>query len=129
MRLTPEVIIRKRRAARGRPATPSFPLAMPEGEVDVPADCPSPAEIRQRCLEIQAEWSDAEREKRGAWGVTPWTVPGAERQPPYNGATQPEFRAAIRRCKRSMMTPGDLLNQGIHRMAIKLKEEFDIWRY
>lgn len=39
---------------------------------------PSPQEIRRRCREIQAEWSERERLKRQVgMGREEWAVPGA----------------------------------------------------
>lgn len=38
---------------------------------------PTPEEIAEGCRLIQAEWTEAERRRRGAWMFSSWTVPGA----------------------------------------------------
>lgn len=130
MRLTLQTIVEKRqRRARQRAETPSFPLALPEGEIDVPRGCPTPEEIRERCLVIQAEWSEAERRKRGAWSVKRWNVPGADRFQESKAIDCGEVYAALAKVRRSMKSPGQLLNEGIHRMAKKLSIEFGVWRW
>jgi len=40
---------------------------------------PTPEEIRAICLEIQKEWTPAERERRWGYKVPEWLPPGAER--------------------------------------------------
>ena len=41
--------------------------------------CPTPAEIKAACEEIQAEWSDEERERRCVGpGRQAWVVPGLD---------------------------------------------------
>lgn len=37
-----------------------------------PAAIPTPYEIHQRCLEIQAEWSDSEKERREVGRAAEW---------------------------------------------------------
>lgn len=38
---------------------------------------PTQAEIRERCLEVQARWSPQERESRSMWPTVRWTLPMA----------------------------------------------------
>lgn len=45
-------------------------------ETDTAHYLPTPEEIAEGCRLIQAEWSEAERRKRGAWMLSSWTVPG-----------------------------------------------------
>lgn len=42
---------------------------------------PTPAEIRRRCAEIRAGWSEAERERRRVHPVEDWTAPVVEYLP------------------------------------------------
>lgn len=57
------------------------PEVPPESSSDVAEYIPSPAEIREACARIQAEWSEAERRKR-------------ESQQDSSG-----FRGAVRVCR------------------------------
>lgn len=38
-------------------------------------DDPTPEQIRERCREIRAEWSDSTRRRRAGRVQRPWTVP------------------------------------------------------
>lgn len=49
---------------------------------------PSPEEIRQKCLEFQAGWSEEERERRRVGGPT--------KQPPYEVPVVPESLFCVR---------------------------------
>lgn len=134
MRLTLQTIVEKRqRRARGRAATPLLPLALDAAAVaeaeEVPAGCPTPAEIRERCSEIQATWTDAERRKRESWSTRPWTVPGADRHTSSEGLCTFEVQDALKRCRRSMKSPERLLDEGIRKMCSALRRAFNIWQY
>lgn len=46
---------------------------------EVPLGEPTPEKIRQKCLEIQREWSDTVRETRAAYKHQPARIQGADK--------------------------------------------------
>lgn len=49
---------------------------MPRGGVDdVGTYCPTPAEIREHCREIQSRWGTREERLRRVWTASPWLPP------------------------------------------------------
>lgn len=63
------------RTLRARATAAAEPAAIPSAREYLP----TPEEIRQECLAIQMEWTDAERRRRG--GAPRRTEPRADRQP------------------------------------------------